>query len=244
MPRQTTQLINNEFYHLCLRAVGDTAVFLDENDYYRGIFSIYEFNNSNLIEIWRRRRDRITEKKKERSGEIVGSPRPHKLMDGRDKFVEILAFSLMPNHIHLLVEQLKDNGISFFMQKFGGGYANYFNKKYIRKGHLFNQFRAIHVRTDEQLSNVFIYIHANRISLIKPGWKENGIKNPGEVIKFLESDKWHSYPDYLGKKNFPSVTDRRFLLKIMGGFDGCRQAMNSWVKHKKEIKNFKDIILE
>ncbi len=242
MPRRITPLVNNEFYHLCLRAVGDTAIFIDEDDYYRGIFSIYEFNNANLVEIWKRRRDRIIEKRKEKFG---GSPRPPEiLVDGRDKFVEILAFSLMPNHIHLLVSQLKDNGISYFMQKVGGGYANYFNKKYIRKGHLFNQFRAIHIKDDEQFQNVFIYIHANRISLIEPGWKEKGIKNCDEVIKFLENDKWHSYPDYLGKKNFPSITSRNFILEMMGGSEYCRELMNNWIKYKKEMKGFNDIILE
>lgn len=244
MPRQITPLINKEFYHLCLRAVGDTAVFIDENDYYRGIFSIYEFNNANSVEIWKRRRDRIIEKRKEKE-KPGGSPTPPELLiDGRDKLVEVLAFSLMPNHIHLLVSQLKDNGISSFMQKLGGGYANYFNKKYIRKGHLFNQFRAIHIKTDEQFQNVFIYIHANRISLIEPGWKENRIKNPDEVIKFLENDKWHSYPDYLGKKNFSSVTNRDFILRMMDGVEGCRKTMNNWIKYKKKINDFNDVSLE
>ena len=76
MPRQKTQLATGEIYHVVVRAVGDTEVFCDENDYYRGIFSIYEFNNASSVSIWRRRRDRITEKKIEK---IVRSPRPHKL---------------------------------------------------------------------------------------------------------------------------------------------------------------------
>lgn len=239
MPRQTS-LVNNEFYHLCLRAVGDTTIFVDKNDYYRGVFSIYEFNNANWVSIWKRRRNRIVQKKKE----FGRSPTPPELIDERDKFVKILAFSLMPNHIHLLVSQLKDNGISSFMQKVGGGYANYFNKKYVRKGHLFNQFRAIHIKTDEQFQNVFIYIHTNRISLIEPGWKENGIKDIDKVTDFLENDKWHSYPDYLGSRNFPSVTDREFILEITGGSEGCRQIMNDWIKYKKGVKGFDDIIIE
>ena len=155
MPRQKTQLVNNEIYHICFRAVGDSVIFKDDNDYFRGIFSIYEFNNANFISILRRRRDRITEKKKEKLyalGERTAS-------EERDCFVEILAFCFMPNHIHLLVRQLKDNGISRFMQKFGGGYALYFNNKYKRRGHLFNQFKAIHINSNKQLKNVVTYIH-------------------------------------------------------------------------------------
>ena len=48
MPRQKTQLATGEIYHVVVRAVGDTEVFCDENDYYRGIFSIYFFNIVNV----------------------------------------------------------------------------------------------------------------------------------------------------------------------------------------------------
>ncbi len=234
MPSQKVQLVNDEIYHIVLRSVGDTKIFLDENDYYRGIFCLYEFNNKKLIEIRKRREERRKEK-------ASGCRTP---ADSRDLLVEVLCFSLMPNHIHLLLRQLKDNGISHFMRKVGGGYANYFNKKYKRKGHLFNQFKAIHIKTNEQLQNVFMYIHANRISIIEPGWKEKGIKNPKKVMEFLKKDKWHSFSDYIGKKAFPSVTVRGFLSEVMGGEDGCKQAIKNYVKYKENFKIFSDIILE
>ena len=151
----------------------------------------------------------------------------------------------MPNHIHLLVRQFKNQGITQFMQKFGAGYAAYFNKKYNRKGHLFGgRFRAVHIKNNEQLKTAFVYIHTNGISLIEPKWKEIGIKNPKKIIKFLENYKWSSYPDYIGKKNFPSVTERNFMLKVMGGKAGCREFVESWVKYKKEIRDLDNIFLE
>ena len=162
----------------------------------------------------------------------------------RNVFVEVLAFSFMPNHLHLLLRQVKDNGIIKFMQKVGTGFAGYFNKKYDRKGHLFNKFRAVHIKDNDQLKNAFTYVHTNLISLIEPGWKEKGIKNPDEVIKFLENNKRHSYPDYLGKKNFPSVTEREFFLEIMGGAEGCKADVDNWVKYKKELRDFGAIVLE
>jgi putative transposase len=151
----------------------------------------------------------------------------------------------MPNHIHLLVRQLKDGGITQFMRKFGTGYATYFNKKYNRKGHLFQgRFRAVHIKDNEQLKTVFVYIHANPISLIEPKWKEKGIKNSQKVIKFLENYKWSSYSDYLGKKNFPSLTQRNFLLKVMGGGEGCREFVKGWIEYKKELKNLIEVAIE
>jgi len=219
------QLVNGEYYHISLRAVGDTVVFENENDFYRGIFSIYEFNNDKGVNIWKRRNERSVEKKRL-------SPTSPTLQE-REKFVEILAFSFMPNHLHLILKQLKDNGISKFMQKVGTGYANYFNKKYSRKGHLFNKFNATHISDNNQLIITFNYVHTNLVSLIEHGWKENGIKNPEKVKEFLENNKRHSYPDYLGTENFPSVTERKFLLDLMGRSEGCKASVDGWIEQKK-----------
>lgn len=234
MPVQRPLLVNDEFYHIILRGVGDSLIFKDVNDYYRGIFSIYEFNTSKLVEIRKRREERKREK-------ASGGPTP---ADERDLLVEVLAFCFMPNHVHLLLKQLKDNGISQFMQKVGTGYAVYFNKKYNRKGHLFNKFKAVPIKSDDQLKNVFTYIHCNPISLIEPNFKEAGIKSAKETIKFLEGYKWSSYRDYVGMKNFSSVTERKILSEIMGNERGCKEAIEHWVNHKEELNSIGQIVLE
>lgn len=232
-------LVNNEIYHIVSRAVGDTVVYVDESDFYRGIFSIYEFNTNKKVEIWERRRARNIFKKN------VGRPTSHisEYPDERDKLVEVLAFSFMPNHLHLILKQLKDNGITEFMKKVSGGYAKYFNEKYQRMGHLFNKFRAVHIEDDNQLRNAFLYVHVNLISIIEPGWKERGIKNPKKVKEFLENNKRHSYVDYLGKKTFPSVTQRDFFLEFMGGPEGCRAGIDSWIKNRNKL-DFEESALE
>lgn len=233
---QRPKLVNDEYYHIVIRAVGNTVIFDDEKDFYRGIFSIYEFNNDNSVNMWKRRKERAVEKKR------LSPTSP--TLQKRERFVDILAFSFMPNHLHIILKQIKENGISKFMQKVGTGYANYFNKKYSRQGHLFNKFRAVHISNDNQLKNAFVYVHTNLISLIEPGWKEKGIKNPDKVKKFLENNKRHSYSDYLGKNNFPSVTEREFLLEAMGGLDGCRKYVDNWIMQKKELKDFEGVVLE
>jgi putative transposase len=235
MPIKRPQLVNNEIYHIVVRGVGDSIIFKDEGDYYRAIFSLYEFNTTEPIVIRERRKLRLKLKKFTRE----------QFFDTRDLLVEILAFCFMPNHIHLLIRQIKGRGITQFMRKFGAGYATYFNKKYNRRGHLFQgRFRAVHIKTNEQLKTVFVYIHTNGISLIKPKWKEEVVKNQEKVIKFLENYKWSSYPDYLGKKNFPSVTKRDFILKVLGGREGCKEFVENWIKYKGGIKDFGNVIIE
>lgn len=235
MPTIIREFANGEFYHVIQRGIDDRRIFEDENDYYRGIFSLYEFNDTNPVSI----RDRRRERKKVKSGK----GRPFTTLEEieriekkrRNLLVEILAFCLMPNHIHLLLKQLRDGGITTFMNKFGG-YALYFNQKHQRKGYLFqNRFKSVHIEDDEQLKTDFVYVHTNSVSLIEPGWKEKGIKDLAKTKDFIEKYKWSSYADYIGGKNFPSLTSRDFMLDLMGGADGCRDFVNGWLGYKAEL---------
>lgn len=244
MPYRKEQFINDGFYHIILRALDDNLIFKNKDDYYRGIFSIYEFNNVKPTTIQKRREERARFKKICRLGGGRASTNAS-FVDVRDKLVSVLTFCFMPNHIHLLLRQIKENGITKFMSKIGTGYAGYFNRKYNRKGYVFqNRFLDVPIKNDEQLKTVFVYTHTNPTSLVEPGWKEKGIENPKKVIEFLEKYKWSSYSDYINKINFPSVTEREFLSEIMGGEQGCKDFVEDWIKYKKGIREFPEILLE
>jgi len=242
MPIRKEQFINDEIYHVTIRGVDGRLIFMDEDDHWRGIFSLYEFNTTECVTI---RRQREKRKKFKAMLKVRRFPTPAELEskmqeDLRDPLVEILAVVFMPNHIHLLLRQLKPNGISVFMQKLGSGYTNYFNSKHQRKGHLFQgAFQASRISGDEYLKIVFVYIHTNPISIIEPGWKEKGIKNPAAVTKFLEEYRWASYPDYLGKKNFPSITKRDFMTKVFGGQEKIKEFVDAWINYKHDIMDDK-----
>lgn len=247
MPYRKEQFDTGKIYHVVLRGIDDNKLFKDTNDYYRGIFSIYEFNTINPVEILKRRRDRARMKAHFKKLEkLGGNPTSAQLDDDlRNKLVEILVFCLMPNHIHLLIRQIKDGGVIKFMKKFGGGYAKYFNKKYSRKGYVFqNRFLAISVKTDEQLKIVFAYIHANPVSLMEPNWKKRGIRNFNKVMKFIKEYKWLSFSDYLGKPNFPSVTNREFVLETIGGMKACEKLVEDYIKYRGNVKESPELFLE
>lgn len=238
MPYRKQQFANNEIYHIVSRGIDNNLIFKDVDDYYRGIFSLYEFNNAKAVTIRDRRKNRISQKKNLSRGRASGQVSGQIIVDERDKLVDVLAFCFMPNHIHLLVKQLQDGGITKFMRKVGTGYGSYFNRKYARKGYVFqNRFTSVLVKDDVQLRIVFVYIHTNPSALVEAGWNDN----PGKVIKFLEKYKWSSYPDYLSKKNFPSVTERSFLLDLMREKKGCKEAVISWIKYKGEIQKLPDL---
>ncbi len=245
MPYREVEFANNEVYHLILRGIDGMLLFKALNDYYRGIFSIYEFNNSKPVSIKERRKIRKSFKKSARrraSGTVESLVED----DKRDKLVDVLAFCFMPNHIHLLLRQRQDGGIHKFMVKLGSGYGRYFNQKNQRKGYVFqNRFQSVHIEDDNQLRVVVNYIHANPISLIEPNFKEEGIKNhtAKEVFEFLKTGhRWSSFPDYIGLPNFSSVTERDFILNVMGGEKGIVDNIMDWILYKKELAAYEDIL--
>lgn len=237
MAYRKEQFKNGDIAHVILRGIDGNAIFKDINDYYRGIFSIYEFNNINPVTIQHKReaRNRFKQSRGQTSTFI----------DKRDKIVDLLCFCFMSNHIHLLVKQIKDDGITKFMQKIGTGYAGYFNRKYRRKGHLFQDtFSAIKIKTDQQLKIVFAYIHTNPLSLKNLEWKTIRIKNIEEARNFLENYKWSSYLDYIGTNNFTSVTQREFILELLGGEEKCKEFTNDYINQKGELKEYSELFLE
>ena len=234
MPKRKIDFVDGEIYHIMLRGVDGRQIFMDDEDRWRGIFGLYEFNTTQSITIREQREKR--EKFKE-SLNLPRDPASEKLEqeDKRIKLVEIISFVFMTNHIHLLVRQVKPNGVTQFIKKFGGGYAMYFNTRYERKGVLFQgRFQATHVGDDEYLKTVFVYIHTNPISLVESKWKEGGITDRKKTKEFIEEYRWSSYLDYLGKKNFPSITERDFMIMVFDDRERIREFVDAWIEFKSK----------
>jgi putative transposase len=236
MPRRKQKFLNNEIYHVTIRAIDNNLIFKDIDDYYRGIFSIYEFNNTKPVTIQAKRKARKAFfKKTDRLQESLHYDEP---VDKREKMVDVLAFCFMPNHIHLLIKQNKDQGISKFMQKVGIGLGKYINSKLKRKGHVFqDSFNAVRIKDENHFMETASHIFATPVNLIEPGWKELGIQKHSveEITKFLEDYKWSSYQDYIGIKNFAAVTERDYLLHTMGGEERVKEFVRDWVAQKREL---------
>ena len=240
MPTKRPQFVTGEIYHIFNRGVEKRNIFQQISDYFRFIFCIYELNIKNLV-IMRNQIEKRKEKKYRGTTPV----------NSREPLVEILIFCLMPNHYHLIVRQMVENGISLFMKKLGDSYVGYFNQKYNRKGmgSLFQgRFKAVHVKTTEQLINLVWYIFTNPVGLLEKDWKEMGVKNPQEVINYLESYRWSSYLDCIGIANFPSVTKRDFLMELFGGSANIKKFIESRIlegsETKKSYEKIKDLVLE
>ncbi len=251
-----------EFYHIYDRGVDKRKVFLDKSDYIRFVHDLYEFNDTNPALEFSRCRD-VRSRNVGYSTSHIATPHtvPYKVpgesgLDGseigkdgkdrRDILVKIHAFVLMPNHYHMLVEQVKDGGVSLFMRKINTGYTNAFNQGHKRNGHLFQgPFKTIHVKNDVHLGFLICYLHSNSLDLWKSNWKEKKITDIEikQALKFLEKYKWSSHLDYLGIKNFPSVISKEFLLEFFDGKQGYKEFFIDWLRqYKKSIDHIKDLI--
>jgi putative transposase len=145
---------------------------------------------------------------------------------------------MMDNHFHMLVRQKEENGITNFMRKLGTGYTNYFNKKYERNGALFQgRFKSVHIENESHLMYLPIYIHLNPLDFDFKEWRNGKIENPTGAINFLNNYRWSSYMDYTGKKNFPSLINKDFLLNRLGNEENFTKEITDWVGSPKvEIK--------
>lgn len=234
MPIKRPTFVVGDIYHIVVRGVEGRKIFQDDKDYFRAIHDLYEFNDDDPT-IWQYRHENCSRD--------ISSDEKEADIKKRKLLVNLLCFCLMPNHVHLLLQPLKDMGISKFMRKFGAGYAGYFNRKYERQGHLFQgRFRAIHIQNNDQLKTVFVYIHSNPAALVDAGWKEGKVVQPEKVTMYLEDYRWSSYLDYLGRQNFPSVTQRKFFEDIMTQRE-WQNYMNDWIQFKN-TENIAGIALE
>lgn len=76
--------------------------------------------------------------------------------------LELVAFCLMPNHVHLLVYQRQQGAMTEFMRSLLTSYSMYFNKRHKRSGPLFeSRYKASLISDDSYLEHITRYIHLN-----------------------------------------------------------------------------------
>ncbi len=122
--------------------------------------------------------------------------------------MDIYAYCLMHNHVHLLVKE-SDIPLGRFMAKLETSYALYYNKKYGRVGHLFqNRFKSEPVEDDGYLLTVFRYIHQN------------------PYRSGLNPFSWTSYHEY--ESSEPGIVDTGYMFALFSH----REYLLRYLQHK------------
>ncbi len=119
--------------------------------------------------------------------------------------IEVLAYCLMDNHVHILVHP-RGGDISKFMFKINNPYANEYNKKYERKGTLFaSRFKNIIIRDLNQLLRTSTYIHNNAKDLLYQGYKS------------IKEYPYSSICDYINPISAKKIASPMYIFNRMGG---------------------------
>jgi putative transposase len=142
MARKIVPLITGEKYHIYNRGADKRIIFSDPSDYVRFYQTLAIFNTVEPATNYRLANSRS--------------------LDHLPVLVSIHAYALLPNHYHLILEQITDGGISEFIKRISGGYTSYFNEKNDRSGALFQgKFKRVHIESDAQYNYLFNYVNEN-----------------------------------------------------------------------------------
>lgn len=139
------------------------------------------------------------------------------LKETKEKYeYEIYSYCLMNNHIHLIIFDKNDN-LSKIMQSIAISYSIYFNKRYDRVGHLFqNRFSSKEIENENYLKTACRYIHQNplkacisktedyRWSSYQGYFRKNTIINSNVILSLFSIDKSKAREEFIKFHNIES----------------------------------------
>lgn len=129
-------------------------------------------------------------------------------------------YCLMDNHVHLLIQEFNED-LSQIMKRIGTSYAYWYNNKYDRSGHLFqDRYKSENVENDGYFLTVLRYIHQNPLKAKK--------------VTEIGDYHWSSYRAYLDITAF-GLIDTRMALEILG-LDH-RDAIDAYKRYMREINS-------
>lgn len=200
--RDYKQFAADSYYHIYNRGNGKMDIFLDEDDLR---FFIYRLRQNLFPD-------------KEHSGRIIPLP-PNSF--------SLISYCLMPNHFHFLLRQNQDIPTSKLLTKVCTSYSKYFNKKYKRVGHVFqDKFKQIMIDDNSYLLWVAAYIHQNP-------------KMAG-LVDDLADYHWSSYLEFVNLNN-DDFCEKSIILNQFKSIDEFREFIDSSyeiIKNRKDLEVF------
>jgi REP element-mobilizing transposase RayT len=136
-----------------------------------------------------------------------------------DARASVYAFALMTNHAHVLFKSGKP-GISAVMRKQLTWYAQYYNRRHLRSGHLFeNRYKSILCDEDNYLLALIRYIHLNPIRA--------GIVG---TVEELDRYPWSGHSFLMGEREYGWMDVKYVLLQFKGTIKKARNAYRRFVE--------------
>lgn len=148
--------MKGEIYHVMTKSIAGFKIFNSKNDFLRML---------NLLKFYQKERMPVSFY---RFNEFLkGAKKFKKEVDLKtvSNAVTIIAYCIMPTHLHFVLQEMKEKSISLVMRKMLNSYTRYFNIKNGRKGPLWEgRFKKVLIENDEQLLHLTKYVHLNPVT--------------------------------------------------------------------------------
>ena len=212
-------MIKGEIYHVFSKSIAYFEIFRRDSEYERmkGLLKYYKIEKPPL-------RFSIFMEIKDKENFF----RKHFTREGA--LINIITYCFMPTHIHLILKQLKKDGVSIFMRNTLNSYTRYFNIKTKRKGPLWeSRFQNILVETDEQLLHLTRYIHLNPVT--------------AHLVDRPQDWNFSSYREFLGEaEDKERICDYSEVLDIKPkDYEGF---VNSQIDYQRKLAEIRKLFLE
>ena len=218
MSYRKVSLVSGEIYHVFTKSISNFRVFNLDKDYARMIETIAFYRSANPP-----CRFSEYEENKIRTNNDGFSTR------NQEHIVNIVAYCLMPTHLHLVIQQLRDGGVSRFINLVLKSYSKYFNLSHNRKGPLWEgRFKNVLVETDEQLLHLTRYVHLNPVTAF--------------LVSQPEDWRYSSYTEYLGLRQGKQMCSYALILGI--DIPSYKQFVNNRIGYQRELAKIKQLVLE
>lgn len=189
------------FVHVYNRGNRKQPIVCDTNDRWRFLQMLYYFNSEfSPPNIFRELRSLRNPESDSYSDFYNGLVWPEN-WPARKPIVKIISFSLLNNHFHLLLKEIREGGITMFMRKIGTGMTNYFNAKYQEKGRLFQgSYKARRADNDAYLKYLSVYIQVKNPFELYSGSIKKAVKNFDKAFDFAVANPYCSLAAYTGDR--------------------------------------------
>jgi len=217
MPSRRDPLITGYYYHIYVRSIAGFVVF--NNSYeYRAIIEIIDLCKYVDFQMKYSKYKMLTDNSQKRYLK--------EMKESSKKLVDIVSYCLMPTHIHLLLKQEIEGGISKFMNRVLNSYSKRFNKAHKRNGPLWaSRFKSVLVSSDEQLLHLTRYIHLNPSS--------------AGLIKKPEEWKYSSYSGFISKQQ--SIINPKIIDMIPKEY---RRFVEDRKEYQKQLSKIKSVLID
>lgn len=163
------------------------------------------------------------------------------------RLTDIISYSIMPDHYHLLLREKSEGGITDFIRRCNTSIAKYINTKFNRTGPLFEgNFKSKHVGSNEYLLHLSVYIHLNPLDFLSnKDWRFNKIKNWQSEKEKLLNYPLTSLMAFLKKDHLNQIISGEKI--ITGQFKNCEEYeeyLRDWAVNTSELEKINDFVID